>query len=71
VASILFALLVLGSLAPDRTLVFEIASFTVLGSILAHGLTDTVGARWIEARMQAGAERERRREAGEGAQEAG
>lgn len=71
VASILFALLVLGSLAPDRTLVFEIASFTVLGSILAHGLTDTVGARWIEARMERGRERERRREAGRRAPEAG
>lgn len=51
VASILFALFVLGSLAPDRTLVFEIASLTVLGSIVAHGLTDTVGSRWISRRM--------------------
>ncbi len=52
IASILFSLLVLGSLAPDRTLVFEIASFTVLGSILAHGMTDTLGARWISIRTE-------------------
>jgi hypothetical protein len=24
----------------------------ILASILAHGLTDTVGARWIERRME-------------------
>ncbi len=55
IASILFSLLVLGSLAPDRTLVFEIASFTVLASILAHGMTDTLGARWIGIRSERGA----------------
>ena len=53
VASMLFALLVLNSSAPDRTLVFDIASFAILASILAHGLTDTVGARWIESRLGA------------------
>jgi NhaP-type Na+/H+ or K+/H+ antiporter len=50
VASMLFALLVLGSTDVNRTLVFEVASFTILASIVAHGLTDTVGAnvlaRW-------------------------
>jgi NhaP-type Na+/H+ or K+/H+ antiporter len=51
VASMLFALLVLSSTAADRTLVFDIASFVILASILAHGLTDTVGARWIERRL--------------------
>ena len=51
VASMLFALLVLNSSAPDRTLVFDVASFAILASILAHGLTDTVGARWIERRL--------------------
>jgi NhaP-type Na+/H+ and K+/H+ antiporter len=51
VASILFALIVLESTADDRTLVFEVASFVVLASIAAHGLTDTVGARWIERRL--------------------
>jgi NhaP-type Na+/H+ or K+/H+ antiporter len=47
----LFALFALGSTAPDRTLVFDVASFVILASILAHGLTDTVGARWIERRL--------------------
>ena len=47
VASMLFALLVLNSTAPDRSLVFDVASFLILASILAHGLTDTLGARWL------------------------
>ncbi|HEY7561828.1 MAG TPA: sodium:proton antiporter [Gaiellaceae bacterium] len=51
VASMLFALLVLNSTARDRTHVFDIASFVILSSILAHGLTDTLGARWIERRL--------------------
>lgn len=54
VASILFALLVLESHAGGRTSVFEIASFVILASILAHGLTDTVGARWVERRVRRG-----------------
>ena len=29
-----------------------LAAFFILASILAHGLTDTVGARWIDRRMQ-------------------
>jgi len=40
----LFALLVLNSTVADRSLVFDVASFTVLASILAHGPTDTLGA---------------------------
>jgi NhaP-type Na+/H+ or K+/H+ antiporter len=56
VASMLFALFVLESQAPDRSLVFDVASFVILASIIAHGLTDTVGARWIERRME-GADR--------------
>jgi sodium/hydrogen antiporter len=52
VASMLFALLVLRSQAPHAEFVFEIASFTILSSIVAHGLTDTVGTRWIEERLQ-------------------
>jgi sodium/hydrogen antiporter len=50
VASMLFALLVLRSQAPDAALVFEIASFAIVASILVHGLTETVGTRWIEER---------------------
>ena len=49
----LFALFVPESQAPDRSLVFEIAAFAILASILAHGLTDTVGSRWVERRLQA------------------
>ncbi len=52
VASMLFALLVLASTEPNRTLVFDVASFTVLVSILAHGLTDTVGANWLGSRLE-------------------
>lgn len=52
VASMLFALLVLRSAAPHGNLVFEVASFAIVASILAHGLTDTLGARWIEARLR-------------------
>jgi sodium/hydrogen antiporter len=52
VASMLFALFVLNSQAPDRSLVFDVAAFVILASIVAHGLTDTLGARWIERRMK-------------------
>jgi NhaP-type Na+/H+ or K+/H+ antiporter len=52
VASMLFALFVLNSQAPDRSLVFDVAAFAILASIVAHGLTDTVGAGWIERRMR-------------------
>lgn len=52
VASMLFALFVLNSAAADRSLVFDVASFVVLASIMAHGLTDTLGARWIEAHLR-------------------
>ena len=51
VASMLFALFVLASTAPDRTLIFDAAAYVILASILAHGLTDTVGAHWIERRL--------------------
>jgi sodium/hydrogen antiporter len=60
IASMLFALFVLNSTAPDRTLIFDVAAFTILASIVAHGLTDTVGASWVERRMS---ERGRRPEA--------
>ena len=52
IASMLFALFILNSSAPDRTLVFDIAAFTILASIAAHGLTDTVAGGWIERRME-------------------
>ncbi len=51
VASMLFSLLVLNSAVPHNTLIFEAASFVILASILAHGLTDTAGSRWIARRV--------------------
>jgi NhaP-type Na+/H+ or K+/H+ antiporter len=51
VASMLFALLVLASTDVNRTLVFDVASLTVIASIVAHGLTDTVGANWLARRL--------------------
>jgi NhaP-type Na+/H+ or K+/H+ antiporter len=59
VASMLFALFVLKSTVEQGELIFDIAAFTILCSIVAHGLTDTVGASWIERRMRKrGAEEE-------------
>lgn len=52
VASMLFALFVLKSSVGEGELIFDIAAFTILCSIVAHGLTDTVGASWIERRMR-------------------
>ena len=51
VASMLFALLALNSAVPHNELVFGAAAFVILMSIIAHGLTDTVGSRWIAARV--------------------
>ena len=53
VASMLFALLVLDETVENGSLVFDVAAFTILASIIAHGFTDTVGASWIERRMRA------------------
>jgi NhaP-type Na+/H+ or K+/H+ antiporter len=53
VASMLFALFVLKSDVGGSETIFDIAAFTILCSIVAHGLTDTVGASWIERRMRA------------------
>ena len=51
VASMLFALFVLQSDVRVASTIFDIAAFVILSSIVAHGLTDTVGAGWIERRM--------------------
>jgi NhaP-type Na+/H+ or K+/H+ antiporter len=51
VASMLFALFVLKSDVGASTTIFNVAAFVILSSIVAHGLTDTVGATWIERRM--------------------
>jgi sodium/hydrogen antiporter len=52
VASVLFALLVLDRGAGNAPLIFDVAAFVVLASIVAHGLTDTVGSKWIQRRMR-------------------
>lgn len=52
VASMLFALFVLKSAVGERDLIFEVAAYVILASLLAHGLTDTVGSRWIERRVR-------------------
>jgi len=55
VASMLFALFVLDSRVPARPLIFDVAAFAIVTSIVAHGLTDTVGAGWLERRRRGGA----------------
>ena len=52
VASMLFALLVLDEPVGNGSLVFDVAAFVILASILAHGLTDTLGPSWIERRVR-------------------
>jgi NhaP-type Na+/H+ or K+/H+ antiporter len=47
VATMAFALFVLGSAAPQAARVFDIAALTVIVSIVAHGLTDHWGSEWI------------------------
>jgi NhaP-type Na+/H+ or K+/H+ antiporter len=52
VATMAFALLVLGSAAPEAERVFNIAALAVLVSIVAHGLTDHPGSEWIARRAE-------------------
>jgi sodium/hydrogen antiporter len=52
VASMLFALFVLKSQVRNGELIFDIAAITVIASIVVHGLTDTLGAKWIAARTR-------------------
>src|ERR671937_1350405 len=47
---IVFAELALNSDAGHASTIFEIAAFMILASIAVHGLTDTIGAKWIEGR---------------------
>jgi NhaP-type Na+/H+ or K+/H+ antiporter len=50
VATMAFALFVLGSAAPEGERIANIAALAVLVSIAAHGLTDHAGAQWIARR---------------------
>jgi sodium/hydrogen antiporter len=52
VAGMLFAVLVLNSDVGQGNRIFETAAFVILASILAHGLTDTLGTSWIERRIE-------------------
>jgi sodium/hydrogen antiporter len=50
VASMLFALFVAKSQVANGELIFDVAAIAIISSILAHGLTDTLGARWMARR---------------------
>src|SRR6476659_4701766 len=51
VASMLFALFVLKSQVDDSGLIFDVAAIAIIASIVAHGITDTVGAKWMARRV--------------------
>jgi NhaP-type Na+/H+ or K+/H+ antiporter len=51
VASMLFALFVAKSGVADGNLIFDIAAIAIISSIVAHGLTDTIGAKWMARRL--------------------
>jgi sodium/hydrogen antiporter len=53
VATMTFALFVLGSGLAEGEQVFNIAALAVLVSIIAHGLTDHAGSEWIAGREAA------------------
>jgi len=51
VASMLFALFVLKSQVGEGELIFDVAAITIICSIVAHGLSDTLGAQWMARRV--------------------
>jgi NhaP-type Na+/H+ or K+/H+ antiporter len=51
VASMLFALFVLKAGVENGDLIFDVAAIAIVCSIVAHGLTDTLGARWMARRL--------------------
>jgi sodium/hydrogen antiporter len=51
VASMLFALFVFKSEVGGKDLIFDVAAIAIITSIVAHGLTDTIGARWLARRV--------------------
>lgn len=51
VASMLFALFVLKSDVGNNSLIFDTAAIAIIASIVAHGLTDSVGAQWLARRV--------------------
>jgi len=57
VATMAFALLVLGSDVPQGERIANIAGLAVLVSIIAHSLTDHPGAEWIARHAERNAQR--------------
>jgi sodium/hydrogen antiporter len=57
VATMTFALFVLGSAVPDAERITGIAALVVFVSIIAHGLTDHPGAEWMARRAEREPER--------------
>jgi sodium/hydrogen antiporter len=62
VASMTFALFVLGSDVPEGDRVFNIAALAVFTSIIVHGLTDYPGSEWMGRHAEQERERELARE---------
>jgi NhaP-type Na+/H+ or K+/H+ antiporter len=52
VATMTFALFVLGSAAPEAQRMVGIAALTVFISVIVHGLTDQPGAEWMARRAE-------------------
>jgi NhaP-type Na+/H+ or K+/H+ antiporter len=52
VATMTFSLLVLNEGIPDASRIANLAGLAVFTSIVAHGLTDKPGARWIARHAQ-------------------
>jgi NhaP-type Na+/H+ or K+/H+ antiporter len=50
VATMTFSLLVLADRIPQRDRIFNLAALAVFVSIIAHGVTDTLGVAWIARR---------------------
>jgi NhaP-type Na+/H+ or K+/H+ antiporter len=53
VATMTFALFILGSAVPEGERIAAIAALTVFASIIAHGLTDQPGSEWMARREEA------------------
>jgi NhaP-type Na+/H+ and K+/H+ antiporter len=53
VATITFAVLVLGRQIAAAQRIFDLAALAVFCSIIVHGLTDTAGTNWISRRQPA------------------
>jgi sodium/hydrogen antiporter len=52
VATMTFALFVLGSSVPEAERIAALAALTVFMSVIAHGLTDVPGAEWMARRAE-------------------